>query len=65
MSYIIRKTVRVMNIKSIRKMIWNSRRPARPVHHQLELHLPLSKLSRSDLDVIEGLRKLREELARE
>lgn len=56
---------RVMNIKSLRKMIWNARRPARPVCQQLELHLPVSKLTRTDLEVIEGLRRLREELSRE
>lgn len=55
----------VMNIKSLRKMIWNARRPARPVYQQLELHLPASKLTRTDLEVIEGLRRLREELSRE
>ena len=65
MSYIIGQTACVMSIKSIRKMIWNARRPARPVHHQLELHLPLSKLSRNDLEIIEGLRRLREELSRD
>ena len=54
-----------MNMKSIRKMIWDARRPARPVYHQLELHLPASKLSRTDLEVIEALRRLREDLSRE
>ncbi len=65
MSYIIRQTACVMSIKSIRKMIWNARRPAQPVYHQLELHLPVSKLSRADLEIVEGLRRLREELSRE
>lgn len=54
-----------MNMKSIRKMIWDTRRPARPVYRQLELHLPVSKLSRTDLEVIEALRRLREELSRD
>jgi len=55
----------VMNIKSLHKMIWNARRPGRPVHRQLEFHLPASKLSRTDLEVLEGLRRLREDLSRE
>jgi hypothetical protein len=54
-----------MNIKSLRKMIWNARRPGRPVHQQLEFHLPSSKLSRADLEVLDGLRRLREDLSRE
>jgi len=56
---------RVMNIKSLRKIIWNARRPGRPVHQQLEFHLPSSKLSRADLEVLDGLRRLREDLSRE
>jgi len=56
---------RVMNIKSLRKIIWNARRPVRPVHRQLEFHLPASKLSRADLEVLDGLRRLREDLSRE
>ncbi len=54
-----------MNIKSLRKMIWNARRPSLPVYRQLELHLPASKLTRADLELIEGLRRLREDLSRE
>jgi len=65
LSYSMMQTAPVMNIKSLRKMIWNARRPARPVYQQLELHLPVSKLTRTDLEVIEGLRRLREELSRE
>ena len=65
MSYIIRQDVRVMNIKSLRKLLWNSRRPARPVHTQLEFRLPSSKLTRADLEILDGLRRLREDLSRE
>ena len=65
MSYIIRQDVRVMNIKSLRKLLWNSRRPARPVHTQLEFQLPASKLTRGDLEILDGLRRLRENLSRE
>lgn len=57
--------LRVMNIKSLRKILWNPGRPARPVHTQLEFQLPASKLSRSDLEILEGLRRLREDLSRE
>ena len=65
MSYIVRQDVRVMNIKSLRKILWNSRRPARPVHTQLEFPLPSSKLTRADLEILDGLRRLRENLSRE
>jgi hypothetical protein len=56
---------RVMNMKSLRKILWNARRPARPVHTQLEFELPSSKLTRTDLEILEGLRRLRENLSRE
>ena len=59
------ESVRVMNIKSLRKILWNSRRPARPVHVQLEVQLPSSKLTRADLEILEGLRRLREDLSRD
>ena len=65
MSYIVRQDERVMNIKSLRKILWNSRRPDRPVHVQLEFQLPASKLTRSDLEILEGLRRLRENLSRD
>jgi len=54
-----------MNIKSLRNILWNSRRPARPVHTQLEFPLPSSKLTRADLEILDGLRRLRENLSRE
>ncbi len=54
-----------MSIKSLRKILWNARRPARPVHTQLEFQLPASKLSRADLEILDGLRRLREDLSRE
>ena len=54
-----------MNIKSLRSILWNSRRPARPVHVQLEFQLPSSKLSRADLEILDGLRRLLENLSRE
>ncbi|MEI6492894.1 MAG: hypothetical protein WCO94_10130 [Verrucomicrobiota bacterium] len=54
-----------MNIKSLRKILWNSSRPARPVHVQLEFQLPSLKLTRSDLEILEGLRRLREDLSRD
>ena len=54
-----------MNMKSLRKILWNARRPARPVHTQLEFELPSSKLTRTDLEILEGLRRLREDLSRE
>jgi hypothetical protein len=53
-----------MNIKSLRKIIWNARRPARPVYCQLELNLSAPRLGREDLEVIDGLRRLRAELGR-
>lgn len=55
----------VMNIKSLRKILWNSRSQARPVHVQLEFHLPASKLTRADIEILDGLRRLREQLSRE
>ncbi len=55
----------VMNMKSLRKVLWNARRPARPLHTQLEFQLPASRLSRADVQVLDGLRRLREDLARE
>jgi len=54
----------VMNIKSLRSILWNPKRPARPIYQQLELKLPASKLSRGDIEVLAGLRRIREELAR-
>jgi hypothetical protein len=65
MSYMACESVRVMNIKSLRKILWNSRRPARPVHVQLEFQLPSSKLTRADLEILDGLRRLREDLSRD
>lgn len=56
---------RVMNIKALRKILWNSRRASRPVHVQLEFPLPSTKLTRSDLEILEGLRRLREDLSRD
>ena len=54
----------VMNMKTIRGILWNTKRPARPVHRQLELNLPASKLTREDVEVLAGLRRIRQELAR-
>ncbi len=53
-----------MNMKSLRKIIWNARRPARQVCCQLEFNLPASRLGREDVEVLDGLRRLREELGR-
>ncbi len=55
---------RIMNMKSLRKIIWNARRPARQVCCQLEFNLPASRLGREDVEVLDGLRRLREELGR-
>ncbi|MBE2203329.1 MAG: hypothetical protein IAE94_03165 [Chthoniobacterales bacterium] len=52
-------------MKSLRKILWNSRRPIRPIAVQLEFHLPTSKLTRSDQEILEGLRRLRKDLSRE
>lgn len=65
MSHMACEPAGVMKIKSLRKMIWNARRPSRPVYQQLEFPLSVSKLTRSDMEVIEGLRRLREELSRD
>jgi len=54
----------VMNIKSIRKILWNPKINRRPVFEQLELKLPASRLTRDDTDVLNDLRRLRERLAR-
>ncbi len=64
MSYTILKDGGVMNMKSIRSILWNSKRPARPVHQQMEFNLPASKLTREDVAVLAGLRRIREDLAR-
>ena len=53
-----------MNMKSLRSILWNPKRPVRPIYQQLELNLPASKLSRGDIEVLDGLRRIREELAR-
>lgn len=64
MSYDVFHDGPVMNMKSIRSILWNSKRPARPVHQQMEFNLPASKLSREDVAVLAGLRRIREEIAR-
>jgi len=53
-----------MNMKSIRSILWNTKRPARPVHQQMEFNLPASRLTREDVAVLAGLRRIREDLAR-
>lgn len=64
MSYAVFQDCRVMNMKSIRSILWNAKRPVRPVHRQLEFNLPASKLTRDDVAVLAGLRRIREDLAR-
>ena len=54
----------VMNMKLIRNILWNTKRPARPVYQQMELKLPISKLGRGDIEVLTGLRRIRKDLAR-
>jgi len=53
-----------MNIKSIRKILWNPKSNRRPVFEQLEFKLPASRLTRNDTDVLNDLRRLRERLAK-
>ena len=55
----------VMNMKSIRRALWSTKRTPTPPHVQLELNLPASRLTRSDVGLLEDLRRLREELARQ
>jgi len=64
MSYSIFQNGRVMNIKAVRNILWNPKRQAPPVHRQLELNLPASKLARGDVAVLAGLRRIRQDLAR-
>jgi len=64
LSYIIRQDAPVMNMKSIRRILWNTKHRARPVYEQLELQLPASRLTRSDVELLEGLRRIRENLDR-
>jgi len=50
-------------MKSIRNILWNSRRP-NPVHQQLELPLAGSHLTRDEAGFLIEIRKLREQLAK-
>lgn len=54
----------VMNIKSIRNILWSPKRNRRPVFEQLELKLPASRLTRDDTEVLNDLRRLRNRLAK-
>ncbi|MDX2079558.1 MAG: hypothetical protein SFU53_02120 [Terrimicrobiaceae bacterium] len=51
-------------MKSVRRLFWGTKPSPLPVHEQLELQLPASRLSRSDVEVLGELRRLREELAK-
>lgn len=53
-----------MNIQSIRQSLWNPKPKPRTVHEQLELPFLESRLSRTDLQILTGLRNLRAELAK-
>ena len=64
MSYPMCNGVPVMNIKSIRKILWNPKSNRRPVFEQLQLKLPASRLTRDETDVLNDLRRLRERLAK-
>lgn len=64
MSYVIRQTAGAMNKKSILRILWNPKRAPRAVHQQLELNLPATRFGRQDIEVLAGLRRIREELAR-
>lgn len=64
MSYMIRQTAGAMNKKFILRILWNPKRAARAMHQQLELNLPATRFGRRDLEVLAGLRRIREELAR-
>lgn len=64
MSHAILQDGGAMNMKSIRSILWNTKRPARPVHQQMEFNLPASRLTREDVAVLAGLRRIREDLAR-
>ena len=64
MSYVMFQDCRVMNMKSIRSILWNAKRPVRPVHRQMEFNLPASKLTREDVEVLAGLRRIRKGLSR-
>jgi len=64
MSYAWAQNGRVMNMKAIRHILWNTKRPTRPTYQQLEFKLPASKLAREDIEVLAGLRRIREDLAR-
>ncbi len=65
MSYLSFYVRRVMNMKSIRRALWSTKRTPTPPPVQLELNLPASRLSRSEVGLLEDLRRLREELARQ
>lgn len=54
----------VMKMKSVRRLFWKTKSSPLPVHEQLELQLAASRLSRSDVEVLGELRRLREELAK-
>lgn len=50
-------------MKSIRRILWSPKQSRRPTAEQLELNLPNPRLTRSDAQAIETLRRLRERLA--
>lgn len=54
----------VMNIKSIRNILWSPKCNRHPVFEQLELKLPASRLTRNDTEVLNDLRRLRERLSK-
>jgi hypothetical protein len=52
-----------MNMKSIRRILWSPKQSRRPIAEQLQLQLPDPRLTRSDEQAIETLRRLRQRLA--
>ncbi len=59
-----RMMFRVMNIKSIRRILWSPKRQGRVFHEQLELKLPASRLTRDDVCLLQELQRLKENLSK-
>lgn len=64
LSYVLPYDAGVMNMKSIRQIFGTTRRSIRPIYQQLEFKLPASKLTREDVELLAGLRRIRQELAK-
>lgn len=53
----------VMNISSIRQILWSTRQTRRVTFEQLELPLPSARITAQDAEVLAMLRKLKKKLA--